>query len=160
MNQEPRKNIVTAYHEAGHAVGAYFLGVRFDHVSIDDTNDGHGSVLGLMTIAEIRRLSLAWENAVVAMLGREAEQVFFGHAERRYLGSDARTIAGLYLTFFEDQMSCQLFRAELRSRTAKVVGRPGFREAVDALACVVRVEKVVPQSRAIAVIRSVTTAGS
>ena len=24
--------------------GAYFLGVRFDHVSIDDTNDGHGSV--------------------------------------------------------------------------------------------------------------------
>jgi len=79
-----------------------------------------------------------------------------GHSERNYLRNDAENIVKLYLTFFKSQMTCEQFRAELRRRTAEVVGGPGFREAIDALACVVSVEIVVPESRAVDVIRSAT----
>jgi hypothetical protein len=154
MPDQASKESVAAYHEAGHAVGAFFLGVPFDDVSLNAANTGEGSVHSPLTVGQIRQSGLCWQYAIVSMLGREAERLVFGHAERDYLQNDAENIVKLYLTFFKSEMTCEKFRAELRSRTAEVVARPGFREAIDALACVVSVEKVVAESRAVGVITS------
>jgi hypothetical protein len=154
MPNHPNKDFVAAYHEAGHAVGAFFLGVPFHDVSLNAATPGEGLVRSPLTIGEIRQSGLCWQYAIVLMLGREAERLVFGRADRDYLQNDVETIVNLYLTFFKDDMACDTFRAELRSRTAEVVRRPGFREAIDALACVVSVERVVTESRAIDVIRS------
>jgi hypothetical protein len=156
MPDHPSKDFVAAYHEAGHAVGAFFLGVPFDDVSLGAATTGEGSVRSPLTIGEIRQSGLCWQYAIVSMLGREAERLVFGRADREYLQNDAETIVNLYITFFKADMACDIFRAQLRSRTAEVVGRPGFREAIDALARVVSVEQVVTESRAIDVIRSAT----
>ncbi len=156
MPDESSIETVAAYHEAGHAVGAFFLGVPFSEIALDSAVSGEGSVHSPLTIKQIRESNLCWQHAVVLMLGREAERLVFGRADRRYLQEDAGNIARLYLTFFASEMSCQRFRAELRNQTAEVVGRPGFRDAIDALARVVSVERVVPESRAAEVIRLVT----
>ncbi len=156
MSDESSKETVAAYHEAGHAVGAFFLGVPVDEITLDLSGSGEGSVHSPLTIKQIRESNLCWQYAVVSMLGREAERLVFGRADRNYLEVDAKNIARLYQAFFATEMSCQMFRAELRYRTAEVVGRPGFREAIEALANVVSVEKVVPGSRATEVIRLVT----
>jgi len=156
MPHELSKETVAAYHEAGHAVGAFFLSVPVDEIALDSTGSGQGSVHSPLTIKQIRDSNLRWQYAVVSMLGREAERLVFGRADRDYLQVDAENIARLYQTFFATEMSCQMFRAELRNRTAEVVGRPGFREAIQALANVVSVERVVPGSRAAEVIRLVT----
>lgn len=156
MPDESSKETAAAYHEAGHAVGAFFLGVPFGEIALDSADSGEGLVHSRLTIKQIRESKLCWQYAVVLMLGREAERLVFGRADRSYLQEDARNIAGLYLTFFASEMNCQRFRAELRNRTAEVVGRPGFREAIEALARVVSVQRVVPGSRAAEVIRLVT----
>jgi hypothetical protein len=154
MPAELSKQTIVAYHEAGHAVGAFFLGVPFGEITLDASESGEGSVRSLLTIKQIRESNLCWEHAVVLMLGREGERLVFGRADRSYLQEDAGHIARLYLTFFASDMDCQRFRAELRNRTAEVVSRPGFREAIEALARVVSVERVVAGSRAAEVIRS------
>ena len=156
MPHELSKVTVAAYHEAGHAVGAFLLGVPVDEIALDSTRSGEGSVHSPLPIKQIRDSNLRWQYAVLSMLGREAERLVFGRADRDYLQADAENIARLYQTFFATEMSCQMFRAELRNRTAEVVGRPGFREAIKALANVVSVERVVPGSRAAEVIRLVT----
>ena len=155
MPREYRQETIAAYHEAGHAVGAFLLGVPFGEIALDSTIDGEGSVLSPLTIQQIRESNLQWQYAVVSMLGREAERLVFGRADRSYLQEDASNIVRLYLKFFASEMTCQRFRAELRSRTTEVAGHPKFREAIEALAAIVIVEKVVLGSRAAEVIRSV-----
>src|SRR5258708_6483829 len=114
MNPIRNNDFVTACHEAGHAAGAYFLGIAFGNVAINEEDDAEGSVHSILTVAEIRLSGLAWQHAIIAMLGQEAERMVFGHADRRYLGADAAMIGGLYRTFFKSEMTRQHFRAELR----------------------------------------------
>lgn len=54
-------------------------------------------------------------------------------------------------------MSCQEFRAWLRSRTAEVIERPGFREAVEVLAQVLMEEGKDEGERAAEIIRRTIT---
>ena len=62
-----------------------------------------------LTIAQIRESNLYWQYAVVLLLGREAERLVFGRADRRYLKKDAERIARLYRTFFASEMNGQSF---------------------------------------------------
>jgi hypothetical protein len=153
MLNRSKDDLIAAHHEAGHAVGAFLLGVPFAAVALADPGSGKGSVHAPFTIGKIR------ECAVVALLGRATERLVFGRADRRYLRGDAETIARLYLTSalgfagFAAEMSCQEFRAWLRSRTAEVIERPGFREAVEVLAQVLMEEGKVEGERAAEIIR-------
>lgn len=149
----PSRDTAAAWHEAGHAVGAYLLGVPFGDVRLATPDSGEGSVVASITVREIRESDLCWEVGVVLMLGREAERLTFGRADRTFLQSDAAGIVSTYLTFFHPGMSCQSFRKELRARTRELVAWPGFREALATLAHLVEAERVVPQSRAIDMIR-------
>jgi hypothetical protein len=153
MLDSPSKGTAAAWHEAGHAVGAYLLGVPFGDISLAAPDSGEGSVIASITVKGIRESNLCWVTAVVLMRGREGERLAFGRADRSFLQNDAASIAGIYLTFFGPGMSCQRFRSELRARTRQLVGRPGFREALGALARLAEAERVVPPSRAIDVIR-------
>jgi hypothetical protein len=54
-------------------------------------------------------------------------------------------------------MSCQEFRAGLRSRTAEVIERPGFGEAVEALARALMEEGKVKEDRAAEILRRTIT---
>lgn len=98
MENARYKEAVAAYHEAGHAVGAFLLDVPFGDITLDTTTAGQGSVVSPLTVRRIREANLCWNYAVVLMLGREAERLAFGQADRSYLQEDARHIAGLYLT--------------------------------------------------------------
>jgi hypothetical protein len=160
MPNRSKDDLIAAHHEAGHAVGAFLLGVPFATVTIADPGSGEGSVRAPLTIGEIRERNLRWECAVVAMLGRATERLVFGRADRRYLQKDAETIARLYCTSklgFAAEMSCQEFRAGLRSRTAEVIERPGFREAVEVLTRVLMEEGKVEGERAAEIIRRTIT---
>ena len=156
MTNDMSKVTVAVYHESGHAVGAFFLGVPVDEIALDSTRSDEGSVHSPLPIKQIRDSNLRWQYAVVSMLGREAERLVFGRADRDYLEADAEDIARLYQTLFAAEMSCQTFRAELRNRTSEVVRFPGFRDAIETLAHVVSVERVVSGTRAAEVIRLVT----
>jgi hypothetical protein len=160
MADTSSKDTSAAYHEVGHAVGAFLLGLPFGDVVLAAPGSGEGSVHSPLTIGKIRQSNLRWEYAVVLMLGREAERLVFGRADSRYLREDAECIARLYLTFFASEMTCQQFREELRNRTKELVSCPGFHEAIEALACVLKTERVIPRLRAAELIRTVTSVHS
>lgn len=157
LNQQ-NQEAVAAIHEAGHAVGAFFLGVPIGVIVLDAAETGEGVVRSPLTIEQIQSLGLPWEYAIVSMLGREAERIASGRADRDFLGDDASNIWGLYETFFKSEMKGQVFRKELRDRTAEVVRRPGFREAIEALASVLMAERIVNGKRAAEVIQIVMDA--
>jgi hypothetical protein len=133
----------TADHEAGHAVGAVLLGVPFDEVSLDRVDRGKGCVPGTLTIKQIRESNLSWQNAVVAMLGPETERLIHGRADPEACDGDEEVIERLYRTFFDSEMSEDQYDTELRSRTAEVLERPGFLEAVRAVARILLEKRVV-----------------
>jgi hypothetical protein len=158
MRHQRDREAVAAIHEAGHAVGAFLLGVPIDRIVLDAANAGEGVVRSPLSLGQIRNLGLAWEYAVVSMLGRAAERIVFGRADRDFLEGDASNIWGLYATFFGTEMKGHAFRKELRDRTAEVARRPGFREAIDALAIVLMAEKIVDGARAAEIIQNVMDA--
>ena len=69
MLNRSKDDLIAAHHEAGHAVGAFLLGVPFAAVALADPGSGKGSVHAPFTIGKIR------ECAVVAMLGRATERL-------------------------------------------------------------------------------------
>jgi hypothetical protein len=158
MPHQRDREAVTAIHEAGHAVGAFLLGVPIGQIAIDAANAGEGVVRSPLTIGKIRISGLAWQYAVVSMLGREAERIVFGRADRDFLDGDAANIWGLYGTFFASEMKGHVFRKGLRDRKAEVARRPGFREAIEALAIVLVAEKIVDGARAGEIIQNVMDA--
>jgi hypothetical protein len=158
MRHQRDREAVTAIHEAGHAVGAFLLGVPIGQIALDAANTGEGVVRSPLTIGQIRISGLAWQYAVVSMLGREAERIVFGRADRDFLDGDAANIWGLYGTFFASEMKGHVFRKELRDRTAELLRRPGFREAIEALARVLLAERIVDGKRATEVIQIVMDA--
>src|SRR5260370_14575354 len=90
----------TAYHEAGHAVMAYFLGVRLKKVTIITNKDYVGSVLqekvvrGLAPEVDIslRNFDRMEKLARIALAGNIAQKI---HAPRSHDGasSDRQTVA-------------------------------------------------------------------
>ena len=99
MPNRSKDDLIAAYHEVGHTVGACLLGVPVADIVLADPGSGEGLAHAPLTIGEIRERNLRWANAVVAMLGRATERLVFGRANRRYLQEDAETLTRLYRTF-------------------------------------------------------------
>ncbi len=98
LRTDPRRLALTAtaYHEAGHAVAAFFARVPFKHVTIKPDGDMNGHV----RYVRPRRLTWAGQHArgMVALAGETAQCRFEPRSARGHHGaSDRATVAMLAL---------------------------------------------------------------
>jgi hypothetical protein len=126
---------INACHEAGHAVAAHLLGVPTEEVFI---RKGGTEELGFWTAAsKFDRAAMAetWPNyAIVGRMGRQVEVMLFGRYEPRFLEEDDDNIERYLLTFLPTEEERSAFRLRLPRMAEEVALRPGFIEAVVALA--------------------------
>ncbi len=125
---------IAACHEAGHAVAAHFLGVPTKIVGIRKGGTGEGR---WTAAARFDRAAMAgtWPNyAIVGRMGRQVEVMLFGRYEPRFLEEDDDNIERYLLTFLPTEEERSAFRLRLPRMAEEVALRPGFIEAVVALA--------------------------
>jgi hypothetical protein len=142
-----RRLIAAAFHEAGHAVAAYHVKVRFRRIAIGKNTAKELGWLELWLTPEASvdgvadvRTEHAIERSVIALLaGSQAERMALGRA--KYLGSgldffEAVRYAG-YLCRTRSEMSAYLRWMQLRVRA--LVESPSWRRPIEALAtCLVQ----------------------
>ncbi|HBI42853.1 MAG TPA: hypothetical protein DDY78_08345 [Planctomycetales bacterium] len=128
------KDFVAAHHEAGHAVGAYMLGVPTKVVYIEADGSGEGDWKPALTIGEIRKHGLWPEYAICGELGRTVERMLFGSSDSRFCDDDQDVIDRLLLTFLPDRGEREKFKAKLPQLAEDVTRRPFFFESVKAVA--------------------------
>jgi hypothetical protein len=128
------KDFITAHHEAGHAVGAFMLGLPTKVVYIKADGSGQGDWKPTLTIGEIRAHGLWQEHAICGELGRTVERMLFGSYDSRFCGDDQYVIDRLLLTFLPDRGEREKFKAKLPQLAEEVTRRPFFFESVKAVA--------------------------
>lgn len=108
---------ITAHHEAGHAVAAFFRGVRIKHVTIlaDQGSAGHVRFLGRPG----RGVAQMHKRGVVALAGEAAQRRFSPCSVRRHHGAGDR---GAVLAFALD-CTGSTEQAELLARLWEVQAR-------------------------------------
>jgi ATP-dependent Zn protease len=163
-----RRLIAAAFHEAGHAVAAYHLKVRFRRIAIvSDTAKELGWLelwLTPQTTADRTvnmRTAHAIERSVIVLLaGSQAERMALGRA--KYLGSgldffEAVRYAG-YLCRTRLEMSAYLRWMQLRVRA--LVESPTWRRPIEALAaCLVQRRKLGAREARAIIRRAILMAG-
>lgn len=108
--------VANAYHEAGHAVAAFALGIPVKRVSIVP-NSKCGSA-GHVRLGKCRSVDMMHKQGIVAMAG-EAGQRIYGHGWRRYHeSSDRQAVADYALehTGSEKQATLLVRLWELQAR--------------------------------------------
>jgi hypothetical protein len=120
------RDVATAYHEAGHAVAAFCVGVRLKKITIIRSGD----YSGLCEHAKIihgkfpecdgsGQMRLAWERQViVALAGPIAQKLYSPRSFRRYHASSdyrAALIAASFITGSENEASAWLKWLEIRA---------------------------------------------
>jgi len=142
ISRTRRRLIAAAFHEAGHAVAAYHVKVRFRRISISkDTAKEPGWLelwLTPQTTADgtmdVRTAHAIERSIIVLLAGGQAERMALGRA--KYLGSgldffEAVRYAG-YLCRTRQEMSAYLRWMQLRVRA--LVQSPSWRQPIGALA--------------------------
>jgi hypothetical protein len=142
MSPPRRRLIAAAFHEAGHAVAAYHMKVRFRRIAIgrDRAKELGWLELWLTPQTAARgtvdvRTEHAIERSVIVLLaGSQAERMALGRA--KYLGSgldffEAVRYAG-YLCRTRPELSAYLRWMQLRVRA--LVESPAWRRPIEALA--------------------------
>ena len=142
LSRPQRRLIAAAFHEAGHAVAAYHVRIRFRRIAIgkDQAKDLGWLELWLAPqaaadgVADVRTGHLIERSIIVLLAGSQAERVVLGHA--KYLGSgldfyEAVRYAG-YLCRTRAEMSAYLRWMQLRVHA--LVGSPAWRGPIEALA--------------------------
>jgi hypothetical protein len=165
MSRSRRRLVAAAFHEAGHAVAAYHVGVRFRRIAIGTTiaelgwlelwltprANAHGSV-------DVRTEQKIERSVIVLLAGSQAERMALGRA--KYLGSgldffEAVRYAG-YLCRTRPEMSAYLRWMQLRVRS--LVESPGWRRPIEALAaCLVQRRELGPRETRNIIRRAIPT---
>jgi ATP-dependent Zn protease len=142
-----RRLIAAAFHEAGHAVAAYHVKVRFRRIAIGKNTAKELGWLELWLtpqapadgIVDLRTEHAIERSVIVLLAGSQAERMALGRA--KYLGSgldffEAVRCAG-YLCRTRPEMSAYLRWMQLRVRA--LVESPSWRRPIEALArCLVQ----------------------
>jgi hypothetical protein len=142
-----RRLIAAAFHEAGHAVAAYHVKVRFRRIAIGKNTAKELGWLELWLtpqttadgIVDVRTAHAIERGVIVLLAGSQAERMALGRA--KYLGSgldffEAVRYAG-HLCRTRSEMSAYLRWMQLRVRA--LVESPTWRRPIEALAaCLVQ----------------------
>lgn len=159
--------IAAAFHEAGHAVAAYHLKVRFRRIAIGKDSAKELGWLELWLTPQVTadgavdmRTEHAIERSVIVLLaGSQAERMALGRA--KYLGSgldffEAVRYAG-YLCRRRPEISAYLRWMQLRVHA--LVERPTWRRPIEALAaCLVQRRELGAREARSIIRRAITTA--
>jgi hypothetical protein len=142
MSQSERRLIAAAFHEAGHAVAAYHVRVRFRQIVIGRYTAKELGWLELWLtpraadggIVDVRTEHAIERSVIVLLAGSQAERMALGRA--KYLGSgldffEAVRYAG-YLCRTRPELSAYLRWMQLRVRA--LVGSPAWRRPIETLA--------------------------
>jgi hypothetical protein len=148
VSRSRRRLIAAAFHEAGHAVAAYHVKVRFRRIAIGrDTAKELGwlelwltpQATGDGTVVDVRTEHAIERSVIVLLAGSQAERMALGRA--KYLGSgldffEAVRYAGC-LCRTRPEISAYLRWMQLRVRA--LVESPPWRRPIEALAaCLVQ----------------------
>ena len=147
LSRSQRRLIAAAFHEAGHAVAAYHVSVRFRRIAIGKNSAKELGWLELWLapqaiadgIVDLRTEHAIERSVIVLLAGSQAERMALGRA--KYLGSgldffEAVRYAG-YLCRTRREMSAYLRWMQLRVRA--LVQSPSWRRPIEALAiCLVQ----------------------
>jgi hypothetical protein len=142
MSTRPTKALeASAYHEAGHAVAAYWFKRSFRHVSIAPSQDNLGHVLFAdfskgfrpdleRTPAVIRQ---AERNALISLAGPAAERISTGRNDHHGARGDYSNAADMlnYLAGSDNELNAYL--ELIRVRAADFVKLPWITCAIEAL---------------------------
>lgn len=161
LSRSQRRLIAAAFHEAGHAVAAYHVGVRFRRIAIGKNTATELGWLELWLtpqaaadgIVDVRTEHAIERSVIVLLAGSQAERMALGRA--KYLGSgldffEAVRYAG-YLCRTRAAMSAYLRWMQLRVRA--LVESPSWRRPIEALATCLLQRREVAAREARSIIR-------
>jgi hypothetical protein len=166
MARKPRRStqVATAYHEAGHAVAAWRLGIalRRNGVTIvpDKERESSGSTSLVQTVrrADIDssgRNSIRAERAVQVMLaGQIAQRRYNPRSIRHYHAeSDRKSAIDLLFYFTADTKELEAWLKLLHIRTENMLSNPDVWNAVKRLAAALVQMRTIRRKEAIEIIR-------
>ena len=144
-----------ACHEAGHAVGAYLLGVPIGELYV---TPGLSAFVPGLSFGEAAERGLLRECAIVSQLGPATEQRLFGKFDAVCCEEDFDVIVNGWLPRIENLGERAALKSELPRLADDLIESPGFLDAVRALTDeVVRVpgvRKELEPTRVVEVIRA------
>jgi ATP-dependent Zn protease len=142
MSRSQRRLIAAAFHEAGHAVAAYHVKVRFRRIAIGKREPKELGWLELWLapqttangVADLRTEQAIERSVIVLLAGSQAERMALGRA--KYMGSGLDFYEAVryanHLCQTRPEISAYLRWMQLRVRA--LVESPNWRRPIDALA--------------------------
>jgi hypothetical protein len=127
-------HVIAAHHEAGHAVGAFFLGIPIRTVTIEGEGSGDGSFDTGVTWGQTKANGNWCDCAVVCWLGPVGEWKLFGASRSDCSDEDQMRLDEMISTFITNQAEQEEEECRLKRRAEEVTGQPQFMEAVRAVA--------------------------
>lgn len=164
-SRSERRLLAPALHEAGHAVAAYHLGVRFGRLAIGKPTAPELGWLDLWLaprastrdVADVRAEQAIARSVMVLLAGSQAERMALGRA--RYLGGSLDFYEAVryaeYLCRTREELSAYLRWMQLRVRA--LVASPGWRGPIEALAAALARRGALGMRETRAIIRSAIT---
>ncbi len=127
-------HVIAAHHEAGHGVGAVFLSVPFESITIEGEGSGDGSFSTQLTWGEIKSRGVWRYHAVVCELGGVVEMLLFGESGRQCWENDQAIIDHIVSTFIADDAERCEVKLWLKKKANEIADLPNFIQAVKAVA--------------------------
>lgn len=152
----------TAFHEAGHAVAAFHLGIVVKRVSIVRGEDHNGLVSSSLPkgfdpdSVNLRNRGIVESNIIMCLAGPIAEKHFTGRYNHVGARQDYRTSIDLACLTCGSDKECERFVEWLWVRSENLLKHPRNQQAVKALAEVLLQRKAVSGRLARRVWKSVT----
>ena len=140
-NRARARGVRTAYHEAGHAVAAFELGVPFREVSIAATTDSWGYLLStplrlrepdVYTMSPRTRDWLE-RRIIVGLAGREGNRLLTGRYDHRGAGNDYQQALNLTLHIVDSSEEAEAYLGWLAVRARQIVQAQHRRPLIEAL---------------------------
>ncbi|MFH0789149.1 MAG: hypothetical protein V2B13_16245 [Pseudomonadota bacterium] len=134
---------ITAYHEAGHAIASYCLGIKFRYISIesDDNKRSLGKVgfRAFNKISDLSCLSLHMRDKferhiMISLAGLIVEKMFFKRKKSSGWEKDFHDVAFFIREFCESQKAAKYFYLYMHEQTKNCMKMPFRRSLVKKLA--------------------------